>query len=107
MVQLGQTLGLFRLPGGRPRPFLGSGASNVSALGVKGTSEEMSGSGPMGTGSDVGVSEVDVSEGLLIATGIEVGGRRLPSTTSGTSGRSSRGDGVGKVIGNSCSLSKT
>ena len=100
VVQLGQGFGLFFLPGDRPRPRRGADSSRGSVFGVMMVSGGGSGSGSVGNGVVAGGSEICVS---CMGTG---GSGRLP-LARGTVGTSSLGEGDGKVMGSSCSLSKT
>ena len=95
-----QVFGLFFLPRGRPRPRRTSGSPWGSDLGTMTASGGDSGSGSIGKGTATGAS------GSCVA-GTEVGGAEGPYSVIGTEGTSSLGEGDGKVIGSSCSLSKT
>ena len=100
-MQFGQGFGLFFLPGGRPWPRRGADSSRGSVFGVMMVSGGDYGSGSVGNGAVVaGDPGTYVS---CMGTG---GAGTLPSAR-GTVGTSSLGEGDGKVMGSSCSLSKT
>ena len=101
-MQLGQVLGLFFLPGGRLRLLLVFDTSAGSDLRITISSGTDSVVDSMGTDIEVGTSCGN-------SAGEEAEGSETscPSMMNGVLGISSRGEVVGKVIGSSCSLSKT